>query len=130
MPFDWREFLIVAHQLRNDTGEGAQRTCLSRTYYYVFNLGLTKARALNFREEPPGVHKKLWDWCQSQTDTAVRRLGLYGLRMHSLRIHADYDGAPIPDLAGQVKKQLSRAQVFERLVAQSNGQVPPAALAP
>jgi len=130
MPFDWREFLIVAHQLRNDTGEGAQRTCLGRTYYYVFNLGLIKARALNFGEKPPGLHKKLWGWCQRQTDTAIRQLGIDGLRMHSLRLAADYEGAPIPNLAGEVKKQFSRAQAFECLVAQSNGQVPPAALAP
>jgi hypothetical protein len=130
MPFDWREFLIVAHQLRNDTGEGAQRTCLSRTYYYVFNLGLTKARALNFSGKLPGLHKKLWNWCQNQTDTAIKQLGLDGLRMYSLRIHADYEGTPIPNLAVQVKTQLSRAQKFESLVAQSDGQAPPAALAP
>ena len=42
MPFDWREFLIVAHSLRKETSEGVQRTCIGRTYYYVYNLGLAK----------------------------------------------------------------------------------------
>jgi len=130
MPFDWRDFLIVAHELRNDPRAGAQRTCLGRTYYYVYNLGLTKARALAFTGRPPGLHKKLWDWCQRHPDTAVRQMGLYGIRMHSLRLDADYEDTPIPNLSGEVKRQLSRAQAFERLVARRNGQAPPEALAP
>lgn len=130
MPFDWREFLIVAHGLRNGTGEGVQRTCLGRAYYYVYNLGLAKARATNFTGQMPGLHKKLWDWCQKQKDPTIKRMGVYGLRMHSLRIDADYNDTPIANLAGAVKTQFSRAQMFEALAAQSNGQSPPAALAP
>lgn len=57
MPFDWREFLIVAHGLRHDNREGVQRTCLGRTYYYVYNLGLTKARAINFTGQTPASIK-------------------------------------------------------------------------
>jgi hypothetical protein len=130
MPFDWREFLIVAHQLRNHAGEGVQRTCLGRTYYYIFNLGLTRARSLSFTERPPSLHKKLWDWCQRQPDPDIRQMGIEGLRMHSLRISADYYSGPIPNLASEVKRQLSRAQAFEGLVAQTAGQTPPASLAP
>jgi hypothetical protein len=129
MPFDWRGFLIVAHRLRNDTDEGAQRTCLGRAYYYVFNLGLTKARATRFTGTMPGLHKQLWDWCQRHHDPTIRRMGVYGLRMHSLRIDADYKATPIANLAREVKTQLSRAQAFEVLVAQSDGQAPPAPLA-
>src|SRR5215475_4740427 len=130
MPFDWREFLIIAHELRNETGEGVQRTCLGRIYYYVYNLGLAKARALAFTERPPGLHRKLWNWCQKHTDTDIRKMGVDGLRMHSLRISADYDAAPIPNLPLEVKRQLVRAQQFEALVAKSNGQPPPPSLAP
>ena len=130
MPFNWREFLIVAHGLRNDTSEGVQRTCLGRIYYYVCNLGLAKARALTFTEKQPGLHRKLWDWCQKQTDPTIKRMGVYGLRMHSLRISADYYDKLIPNLALEVKTQLARAQQFEALVAKSNGNTPPEALAP
>jgi hypothetical protein len=130
MPFDWRDFLIVAHELRNDPREGAQRTCLGRTYYYVFNLGLTKARTVSFTGKLPGLHRQRWDWCQRQTSPEIRQMGVYGLRMYSLRLDADYKGAVIPSLAVEVKTQLSRAQAFETLVAQSNGQTPPPALAP
>ncbi len=130
MPFDWRGFLIVAHGLRNDPDEAVQRTCLGRAYYYVYNLGLIKARALNFRDKQPSLHRKLWDWCQRHTDPIIRQMGVSGLRMHSLRLDADYKDTVIPNLASEVKTQLSRARAFETLVAQSDGQVPPAALAP
>lgn len=130
MSFDWREFLVLAHELRDDPREGVQRACLGRTYYYVYNLGLTRARALNFSEAPPSLHKKLWAWCQRQTNPTIKQLGIDGLRMHLLRIDADYYDAPIQNLTGEVKKQLGRAQALERKVAQSSGQTPPAALAP
>jgi hypothetical protein len=130
MPFDWREFLIVAHELRNDQREGAQRTCLGRAYYYVYNLGLNKARTLSFREGPPGLHKKLWNWCQKHADPRIRTMGTHGLRMLSLRHDADYEIAPIPNLAHEVKLQLDRAQTFEALVSQTNGQQSPSPLPP
>ena len=130
MPFDWREFLIVAHGLRTDNREGVQRTCLGRTYYYVYNLGLGKARAINFTDQMPGLHKKLWGWFQKHPNAGIRRMGILGTRLYSLRIDADYSASPIQNLAAEVRTQLSRAQVFEGLVAQSNGQTPPPALPP
>jgi len=130
MPFDWRDFLIVAHELRNDAREGVQRTCLSRTYYYVYHLGLSKARATHFTGQRPGLHSRLWHWCENHSDPTIKQMGIDGLRMYSLRIDADYKDSPIPTLVREVKTQLTRAQTFEALVAQSDGQTPPTPLAP
>ena len=125
MPFDWREFLIIAHELCNQTSEGAQRTCLGRAYYYVYNLGLGKATNLGFtRNRNSPMHKQLWDWCQKQTDQDIKQMGVTGNRMKSFRVSADYYDS-ISDLAAKVKLQLERAQEFETLVAKSNGQPPP-----
>jgi hypothetical protein len=77
---------------------------------------------------PPGQHKQLWDWCQRHTDPNIKRIGVYGLRMYSLRISADYYAAPIPNLALEVKTQVSRAQAFEGFVARIEGKAPPPAL--
>lgn len=121
---------MVAHRLQNDPSEGAQRTCLGRAYYYVYNGGLIKARTLSFDKERPGLHKKLWAWCEKHADPDIRSMGTPGLRMYSLRIEADYSDAPIKNLAGEVKMQLTRAQNFEGLVAKSNGQLPPPTLVP
>ena len=127
MPFDWRQFLLIAHELRNQTGEGAQRTCLGRAYYYVYNLGLANARALGFTDKMPSLHRKLWDWYQRQRDQDIKQMGITGNLMKSLRIAADYDDS-VPNLAREVEKQLTRAREFEALVAKSNGQSPPPSL--
>ena len=130
MPFNWRDFLIVAHELHNDSRESVQRTCLGRSYYYVYNLSLTEARAMRFVGKPPGLHRQLWDWCQKHADPNIKRIGIDGLRMHSLRIDADYRAMPIPSLAREVRTQLSRAQSIEALIALGKGQTPPTALKP
>ena len=127
MPFDWRELLIVAHELRNDSREGAQRTCVGRSYYYVYNLGLKKARKMRFTGQMPGLHKQLWNWCQKQADRDIKTMGTIGSRMHSRRIDADYSD-PVPNLANAVERQLNAARDFEVLVASNDGQAPPAAL--
>ena len=126
-PFDWRVFLIIAHELRNDPREGAQRTCVGRDYYYVFNLGLDKARRMTFTGGIRGLHKKLWNWCQKQTDRDIKKLGTAGGRMHSRRIDADYLDN-FPNLRDEVERQLRLAREFEVVVARSDGQAPPAAL--
>lgn len=77
-----------------------------------------------------GMHKQLWDWYQSHPDPIIRQMGIDANRMHATRISADYKDAPIPNVAHEVKKQLSRAQTFERSMAQVNRQTTPTALAP
>jgi hypothetical protein len=127
MPFDWREFLIIAHELRTDQRESAQRTCLGRAYYYVYNLGLEMAQQMRWPKPRRSLHKALWGWCQRHPDENIKQLGNIGSRMHSLRIDSDYKAQPISDPQA-VKKQLERAREFEVLVAQQNGYVPPRAL--
>ena len=128
MRFNWRDFLLVSHDLRNKRDEGSLRTCISRTYYYVFNIGLIKARQLNFRETNPELHRILWDWCQKSPDLDMNKIGIIGNRLKSLRVLADYRDEPIPNLAGEVKDQLVRAQAFEAIIAKKNGLAPPVAL--
>lgn len=129
MPFDWREFLIVAHELRNDPREGVRRTCLGRAYYYVYNLGLNIARQKHWPEPKYSLHKMLWDWYQKQSDKNSKQLGILGSRMYSLRIESDYKDHPLSDPQA-VSKQLQRARDFEIVVARSNGQTPPPGFAP
>ena len=120
MPFDWREFLIVAHELRNDQREGVRRTCLGRAYYYVYNLGLDKARRMNFKDQIPSLHGKLWRWCQKHADRDIKTLGTLGSRMHSRRIDADYNDH-FQNLGYEVNRQLNEARNFEVLVATIDG---------
>ena len=127
MPFDWRDFLVIAHELRNDRREGVQRTCLGRAYYYVYNVGLEMARRMRWSEPSHSLHRELWKWCQSHSDMNIKFLGNLGSRMYSLRIDSDYKARPLSDPQA-VEKQLNRARDFEVRAARQNGQPPPTAL--
>lgn len=127
MSFDWREFLVIAHELRHDQRESAQRTCLGRAYYYVFNLCLKMAQQMEWSQPTRSVHRALWNWCQSHSDMNLKQLGILGSRMYSLRIDSDYKARPLREPQA-VQRQLDRARDFEVLVAQKTGQIPPTAL--
>ncbi len=129
MQFDWREFLIVAHESRNDPRESVRRTCLGRIYYYVYHLGLSKAQLLNWQDPKQSSHKALWSWFQGYSDPDIKKLGVLGSRIYSSRIDSDYRAHPLSSLM-IVSKRLRNAREFELLVAKSNGQTPPTALTP
>lgn len=72
MPFDWRDFFLLAHALRKASGENEQRTSVGRSYYYAYNaalIELAKNQGYNPNapapvapgRKPLGVHQKLWD---------------------------------------------------------------------
>ena len=131
MPFNWRDFLVLAHELQNDQRESVQRTCLGRTYYYVYNLGLTNAQRLKFSSQSivgKGSHRQLWDWFENRSDPAFKQMGIFGKRIYSKRIDADYKDRPIPNLGREVQRQIREAQNFEVLIAKSNNQTPPTPL--
>jgi len=74
MAFDWRDFFLFAHEVRNETDEAKQRTSVGRAYYYAYNAALIEAEKLGFKPKAPlprnknaGVHQRLWDWYLSQT---------------------------------------------------------------
>lgn len=125
MAIDWREFLVIAHGLRLSTDGGSQRTSLGRSYYYIYHLVLAEARARHFTGSVPGLHKKLWDWCQQQANVDIRQLGLLGSRMHSVRLHADYNPADFTSPPREISRQLQRARDCELIVAALTGSTPP-----
>jgi len=48
MPFDWRDFLLFAHELRNESLESKRRTSIRRAYYYIYNVALVEAKKLGY----------------------------------------------------------------------------------
>jgi hypothetical protein len=114
--FDWRDFLTLAQSLADQGEEAARRSSVSRAYYYAFNWMLVEARTLGFRGTPPSLHSKLWAWLQSHPDRSMREIGVIGRRMHSPRIIADYDSAPLPNQAAAQQLESAR-QMDTRLAA-------------
>ena len=127
MPFDWREFLIVAHELRHDPRESIQRTVIGRAYYFAYNAGVNAAQRRGYNPNAPsrtGMHRRLWVWCQQHSDRDIVALGVYGHRLHTRRINADYSPvAPLP-WPGEVRNQLGETRDFELLLARVVGQEP------
>ena len=129
MVFDWREFLLFAHELRNEAQESKQRTSVGRAYYYAYNVALAEAKRLGYNPNRPstlGLHKRLWSWCQSHNNADIVALGDSGNTLHLRRIEVDYKVATSASLQQVVQKQLDEARDFELLLAQiSNKQAPP-----
>ena len=127
MAFDWRDFFLFAHELRNGTEESKQRTSVGRAYYYAYNSALIEARKLGFNPQAPsrrgknvGVHQKLWDWCLSQTgNQALVDLADSGNTLKGRRTSADYHKFPSPALSQTlVQQQLDETRDFEILLSQ------------
>jgi len=137
MAFDWRDFFLFAHEIRNDTDESRQRTSIGRAYYYAYNAALIQAKKLGFnpnapapgmpRKKLPGVHQRLWDWCMSQTNNQnLIDLGDSGNTLKGRRTAADYKIAPTMLITPQlVQQQLNETRDFEVLLAQIAKASPP-----
>jgi hypothetical protein len=130
MAFDWRDFLVFAHELRNEGFESKRRTSIGRAYYYIYNVALIEAKKLGYNPYSNshlkgGVHKKLWTWCQSHTDADVVALGVSGSTLHARRISVDYNQPSPASVQQDVQKQLRDARDFEILPAQIVKRPPP-----
>ncbi len=122
MAFDWREFLVLAYELRNDPRESAQRTSIGRAYYYAYNAAKQELTKLGFDErdrplQKMGVHQRLWSWCLSHDNPEVNALGDSGNTLKARRTAVDYQAGASP-LQSTVRQQLDETREFELLLAQ------------
>jgi|ERR1035438_7260009 hypothetical protein len=130
MAFDWREFFLFAHELRNEPEERKQRTAIGRAYYYVYNAAKIEAQKLGFNEKDPslrrmGLHQRLWSWCQNHNNPDIVTLGDSGNTLKARRTSADYYALPSPPALQTVQKQLDETRDFEVLLAQITNTNPP-----
>lgn len=133
MVFDWRNFLLLAHELRTDHRENVQRTCISRAYYHAFNLGLNKAKIDEYNPKlsplkKAGEHARLWNWYLTHPGVDLKQMGDIGGTMRARRVEADYKASTRPTLQQDLQKQLDEARAFELLLSQITGQAAPPGL--
>jgi len=71
MPFDWQEYLLLARELSQRSGEAALRSAISRAYYAAF---CTACNYLRQRGESipdsEHSHKAVWDSFQRKGKSA------------------------------------------------------------
>ena len=90
-PFDWTEYLKLAQELATRSGEAYLRSSLSRAYYYVYNLALTRAKRNGFISVwGESTHGQLWRLFSQSPEPECIYLGQIALRLKEKREKADY----------------------------------------
>jgi hypothetical protein len=91
MPFDWSEYLKLAKELAARKEEACLRSSLSRAYYYVYNLALTRAERNGFVSvQGESTHGQLWRLYSQSPEPECICLGQIALRLKEKREKADY----------------------------------------
>jgi hypothetical protein len=90
-PFDWSEYLKLAQELATRKEEACLRSSLSRAYYYVYNLALTRAEQNGFVSvQNESTHGQLWRLFSKSPEPECINLGQIALRLKEKRERADY----------------------------------------
>lgn len=123
MPFDWREFLALAHDLRGRTGTGysqeaSDRTTVSRAYYAAFGCVRAFAESrLRFQSQRTAAdHTLLINYLQR--DPRWINLANILRRLRGWRNQCDYD-SDVPDLQILVTIALRDAEVVLQRISSS-----------
>jgi uncharacterized protein (UPF0332 family) len=93
MPFDWKEFLVLARALSKNPDEASLRSAVSRAYYCAFNIAMARAEENGYRpkgDATGGMHDLLWQLYGRNQDVICQEISLLGPRMKWRRVKADY----------------------------------------
>jgi hypothetical protein len=91
-PFDWSTYLALARELATRNDEAALRSSVSRAYYYIYHLGLTRAQNNGFIiSRGESSHKQVWRLFTDNPETLCAQLGQLALRLKEKRERADYE---------------------------------------
>ena len=110
--FDWREYFELATRLSANKDEASLRSAVSRAYYYVYHLALSRAESNDYK--PPresGSHIDMWRVYSGNPVPACLKLGMIGQRMLKRRLDADYRQT-FPRLEDAVQDVLDDARQF------------------
>jgi uncharacterized protein (UPF0332 family) len=92
VPFDWSEYFRLADQLGKRADEASLRSAISRAYYYVYHLALTRAEANSYKSLPgEGTHSQLWRVFSRSPEPDCQRLAVIAVRLKEKRERADYE---------------------------------------
>src|SRR6266700_226997 len=89
--FNWSGFLNLAQELGARKEEACLRTSLSRAYYYVYNLALSRAERNGFVSvQGESTHGQLWRLFGESPEPECINLGQISLRLKEKRERAEY----------------------------------------
>jgi uncharacterized protein (UPF0332 family) len=115
--FDWSQYLALAEELGARHDETALRSSISRAYYCVYHLALTRAEANFYKpERGESTHAQLWRVFSGSPDPSCKRLALIADRLKEKRVRADYNDF-YARIAEEVPTLLQDARDFAALLA-------------
>ena len=117
-PFDWTSYYTLANELAGRADEASRRSAISRTYYYVYHLALTRAANNGFAViVGEASHKQLWRNYGESPEPNCRKLAEIAKRLKEKRERADYNNF-YPRIDDEINELINAAQDFAaRLVA-------------
>jgi hypothetical protein len=116
--FDWSEYFRLADELGARADAASLRTAISRAYYYVYHLALTRAEANDFRAlSGEGLHTQLWRVFSTSPEPGCQRLAAIAVRLKEKRERADYQSY-YARLQEDIPGLLEDAQTFADLLRQ------------
>jgi uncharacterized protein (UPF0332 family) len=116
-PFNWLDYLELAQALAKRTEESYLRMSVSRAYYHIYHLALSRAKANGYeplRGEPR--HSQLWRIYNKNANPECVRLGQIALRLQKNRERADYENVFVR-IKDEAQQALVEAQDFARRLA-------------
>jgi uncharacterized protein (UPF0332 family) len=120
MSFDWTTYLDLAKSLSKANDEASLQSAVSRSYYSVFNLVSSRAKANGYRpkyDELGGSHELLWALCQRNEDNeSCKRLAILGPRMKKRRLKADYHDS-VARLSEETQNAIEDAEECVKLLS-------------
>jgi len=115
--FDWSEYFKLADELAKRKDEATLRSALSRAYYYVYHLALSRALNNGFTTRSgEGTHTQMWRNYSGSPEPDCRKLAEIGGRLKEKRERADYNqiyariDEEIPDMLADAQDFAARLQ--------------------
>jgi len=111
-PFDWAGFHKLAQELAVRADEASRRSAISRAYYYIYHLALTRAVANGFQIiAGEATHKQLWRNYSESPEYRCKELAVIANRLKEKRERADYNKF-YPRINDEVNELVGDAQNF------------------
>lgn len=92
MSFDWKEYVYLAENLMNRTGESCYRSSISRAYYGVFCITRNRKGYQNYKpKKGENIHWMVIDAYKNSSDRNEQNIGRTLDELRKSRNDADYN---------------------------------------
>ncbi|HHT9124250.1 MAG TPA: hypothetical protein ACFYD6_00355 [Candidatus Brocadiia bacterium] len=90
MSFDWKDYVYLADNLLNQTGESYLRSSISRAYYGVFCIARNRKGYKSYTGQD-NIHWKVINEYKSSSNKNEQNIGRILDKLRKTRNDADYD---------------------------------------